>query len=72
MLMSEFYDKGYTICEKMVEPELLDSIVTTVKAPFENIMQNWKIESMQELFEELCKTRSMESSVASFGCNARI
>ena len=53
MLMSEFHEKGYTICEKMIEPELLDSIVATVKAPFENIMQNWEIKSMQKLFEEM-------------------
>ena len=53
MKLTEYTEKGYTIAEKLVEPEFLDEIVRTIKAPFIKQADRFGCKSMVGLFEEM-------------------
>ena len=47
------HEKSYTICENMVDTAFLDSIVATVKAPFEKQCERFSCETMSDLYEQM-------------------
>ena len=53
MLMSEYHEKGYTTCENIVDTAFLDSIVATIKAPFERQCERFSCKTMTDLYEQM-------------------